>query len=325
MPKAIYVHKLGSPDVLRWEEQSIGDPASDQVQIRHTAIGLNFIDTYHRTGLYPVAELPFIPGIEAAGIVEAIGTEVSEVNVGDRVVYASPPVGAYAEIRLINADRLIPIPEGIDDQIAAALMLKGMTTQYLLRRSYPVQPGDTILIHAAAGGVGLIVCQWAAHLGATVIGTVGSDEKAKLATSHGCHHEILYNQEDFVERVMEITNGRGVDVVYDSIGKDTFAYSLDCLRARGMMVSFGQSSGPIPPFEVGELSAHGSLFLTRPTLMDYTRTREELLATAEETFQVFKKGIVRITIGQQFPLQAASNAHLALEGRKTVGSTVLIP
>nr|VFJ50285.1 MAG: NADPH2:quinone reductase [Candidatus Kentron sp. FM]VFJ60378.1 MAG: NADPH2:quinone reductase [Candidatus Kentron sp. FM]VFK08517.1 MAG: NADPH2:quinone reductase [Candidatus Kentron sp. FM] len=329
MSKAIRVHSLGGAEVLRWEDVPVGDPAPNQARVRHTAIGLNFIDIYHRTGLYPVPQLPFTPGLEAAGVVEAIGTEVSakvpDIHVGDRVVYATPPVGAYAQIRLMDADRLIRIPEGIDDKTAAALLLKGMTAQYLLRRTYPVQPGDTILIHAAAGGVGLMVCQWAAHLGASVIGTVGSDDKAELARAHGCHHTIRHDREDLAERVREITGGQGVPVVYDSIGRDTFERSLDCLRPRGMMVSFGQSSGPIPPFEITALSARGSLFLTRPTLTDYTRTREKLLATAAETFDVVEKGAVRVTIGQEFPLQAAAEAHAALEGRRTVGATVMNP
>ncbi|MBT8420563.1 MAG: quinone oxidoreductase [Gammaproteobacteria bacterium] len=329
MTKAIRSHTLGGPEVLRWEEVQLGDPAPNQARIRHTAVGLNFIDIYHRTGLYPVPALPFTPGIEAAGIVEAIGSDVSarvpEIEVGTRVVYATPPVGAYSEARLIDADRLIPVPEGIDDRTAAALMLKGMTARYLLRQTYRVQSGDAILIHAAAGGVGLIVCQWAAHLGALVIGTVGSDEKAELARAHGCHQTIRYDRENFVERVREITEGQGVPVVYDSVGKDTFEGSLDCLRPRGMMVSFGQSSGPISPFDIAGLSARGSLFLTRPNLMHYTTTREELVANARETFDVAERGIVRVNIAQEFPLRAAADAHVALEGRATVGSTVLIP
>nr|VFJ50591.1 MAG: NADPH2:quinone reductase [Candidatus Kentron sp. FW]VFJ53012.1 MAG: NADPH2:quinone reductase [Candidatus Kentron sp. FW] len=329
MPKAIRIHELGGPEKLRWEELPISDPGPDEVRVRHTAIGLNFIDIYHRTGLYPVPALPFTPGIEAAGIVEAIGSEVwarvPNVKVGDRVVYATPPVGAYAEVRLIDANRLVPIPEEIDDRTAAALLLKGMTAQYLLRQTYPVKAGDAVLIHAVAGGVGLMLCQWAAHLGALVIGTVGSEEKAMLATAHGCQHTILYSQEDFVARIKEITDGRGVHVVYDSIGKDTFTDSLDCLRPRGMMVSFGQSAGSVPPFDIAGLSTRGSLFLTRPTLMDYTRSREDLIATAKETFEVVRNGIVRVNINQEFPLQAAADAHFALEGRKTTGSTVLIP
>nr|VFK66730.1 MAG: NADPH2:quinone reductase [Candidatus Kentron sp. UNK]VFK72215.1 MAG: NADPH2:quinone reductase [Candidatus Kentron sp. UNK] len=329
MPKAIRIHETGGPEALRWEDLPIGDLDPNQVRLRHTAIGLNFIDIYHRTGLYPT-QLPFTPGIEAAGIVEAMGEAVSStipgMQVGDRVAYATPPVGAYAEVRLIDADRLVPIPEGIDDRTAAAALLKGMTARYLLRETYRVQSGDTILIHAAAGGVGLIVSQWAAHLSALVIGTVGSEEKAALAAAHGCQHTIRYDREDFVARVREITEGKGVHVVYDSIGKEIFMGSLDCLRPRGMMVSFGQSSGnPPPPLDIAELTARGSLFLTRPTLMDYTRAREELLAAAAETFDVVRNGIVRMKIDREFPLQAAADAHAALESRKTTGSTVLIP
>nr|VFJ56222.1 MAG: NADPH2:quinone reductase [Candidatus Kentron sp. DK] len=329
MTKAIRVHNLGGPDALQWEDVRVGDPAPNQVRIRHTAIGLNFIDIYHRTGLYPVPVLPFTPGIEAVGIVEDMGSGVSAsmpwIRVGSRVAYASPPVGAYSEARLIDADRVVPTPEGIDDKTAAALLLKGMTAYYLLRRTYPVQSGDTILIHAAAGGVGLIVCQWAAHLGARVIGTVGSEKKAALARVHGCHYVIRYDREDFVSRVREITEGLGVPVVYDSVGKDTFDKSLDCLRPRGTMVSFGQSSGSVSPFDVAGLSARGSLFLTRPTLMDYTRNREELLETARETFEVVGRGIVRVEIHREFALSEASSAHRALEGRETTGSSILIP
>jgi len=329
MSKAIRIHKPGGPEVLSWEDAPMGKLGPDDVRIRHTAIGLNFIDIYHRTGLYPVPGLPFTPGIEAAGVVEAIGDEVlaktPKLAVGDRVVYASPPVGAYSEVRDIDANRVVPIPEGIDDRTAAALFLKGMTAQYLLRQTYRVQAGDAVLIHAAAGGVGLMVSQWARHLGVLVIGTVGNEEKAELATSHGCHHAILYNREDFVARVKEITDGKGVHVVYDSIGKDTFTGSLDCLRPRGMMVSFGQSSGSVPPFDIAGLSARGSLFLTRPSLMDYTSTCGTLIPTAMETFDAVKEGIIRVNIHQEFPLQAAAEAHAALESRKTTGSTVLIP
>nr|VFK14795.1 MAG: NADPH2:quinone reductase [Candidatus Kentron sp. LPFa]VFK30479.1 MAG: NADPH2:quinone reductase [Candidatus Kentron sp. LPFa] len=329
MPKAIRIHETGGPEALRWEDLPVGDPGPNQARVRHTAIGLNFIDIYHRTGLYP-AQLPFTPGIEAAGIVEAMGEAVSsgipDMQVGDRVAYATPPVGAYAEVRLIDADRLVPIPEGIDDRTAAAALLKGMTARYLLRETYRVRPGDTILIHAAAGGIGLIVSQWAAHLGALVIGTVGSEEKAALAAAHGCQHAIRYDREDFVARVREITEGKGVHVVYDSIGKETIMGSLDCLRPRGMMVSFGQSSGNPPPLlDIAELTARGSLFLTRPTLMDYTRAREELLAAAAETLDVVRNGIIHMKIDREFPLQAAADAHAALESRKTTGSTVLIP
>nr|VFK43020.1 MAG: NADPH2:quinone reductase [Candidatus Kentron sp. TC] len=329
MPKAIRIYKTGGPEALRWEDLSVGNPGPKQARVRHTAIGLNFIDIYHRAGLYPL-ELPFTPGMEAAGIVEAMGDEASseipDIKVGDRVAYATSPVGAYSEVRLIDADRLTPIPEGIDDRTAAAALLKGMTARYLLRQTYRVRAGDAILIHAAAGGVGLIVSQWAAHLGALVIGTVGSKKKADLATAHGCQHTIRYDQQDFVARVKEITEGKGVHVVYDSIGKETFMGSLDCLRPRGMMVSFGQSSGnPPSPLDIAELTARGSLFLTRPTLANYTHAREELLAAAAETFDVVKNGIARVNIDREFPLRAAADAHIALESRKTIGSTVLIP
>nr|VFK18217.1 MAG: NADPH2:quinone reductase [Candidatus Kentron sp. LFY] len=328
--KAICVHKTGGPEALCWEDLTIGDPGPNQVRIRHTAIGVNFIDIYHRTGLYPVPKLPFTPGIEAAGIVEAMGREVSskapDIKVGDHVAYATPPVGAYSEVRLIDADRIVRLPDGIDDRTAAALLLKGMTARYLLRQTYRVQAGDVILIHAAAGGVGLMVSQWAAHLGALVIGTVGNERKAELAAAHGCHHTILYHREDFVALVKEITQGKGVHVVYDSIGEETFMGSLDCLRPRGMMVSFGQSSGRPPlPLDIAELTSRGSLFLTRPTLMDYTNTSEALAATARDVFDVVESGAVHVNIHQEFPLQAAADAHLALEGRKTTGSTILIP
>nr|VFK31353.1 MAG: NADPH2:quinone reductase [Candidatus Kentron sp. MB]VFK34708.1 MAG: NADPH2:quinone reductase [Candidatus Kentron sp. MB]VFK76958.1 MAG: NADPH2:quinone reductase [Candidatus Kentron sp. MB] len=329
MTKAIRVHKTGGPEVLSWEEISVGHPGQDDARIRHTAIGVNFIDIYHRTGLYPVPELPFTPGIEAAGIIEELGDEVflrtPALNEGDRVVYASPPVGAYSEARIIDASRLVQIPKEIDDRTAAALFQKGLTAWYLLRQTYVVQPGDSVLIHAAAGGVGLLLSQWARHLGALVIGTVGNDEKAELALANGCHHAIRYDREDFVARVKDITDGRGVHVVYDSVGKDTFTGSLDCLRPRGMMVSFGQSSGLVPSFQLSELSSRGSLFITRPVLMDYTSSRDILIPAAREVFDAFEKGILRVTIHRELPLARAADAQIALEARKTVGSTILMP
>ena len=322
MSSAIRIHEVGGPEVLKWEEVSVGEPGPGEVRLRHGAVGLNFIDVYFRTGLYG-AEVPFIPGLEASGVVEALGEGVSDLQVGDRVAYAAPPAGAYCEERLMPADRVVKVPEGVSDELAAAMMLKGMTAQYLLRRTFEVKAGDTILFHAAAGGVGLIACQWAKHLGATVIGTVSSDEKAELAAAHGCDHPIVYTRENFVERVKTITAGEGVPVVYDSVGKDTFMDSLDCLQPLGSMVIFGQSSGPVPPMELGLLAAKGSLFITRPTLMTYTAKRADLVATAAELFQVVEQGAVRLEINQRFALRDAADAHRALEGRKTTGSTVL--
>jgi len=322
MSSAIRIHEIGGPEVLKWEEVTVGEPGPGEVRLRHGAVGLNFIDVYFRTGVYG-ANVPFTPGLEASGVVEALGEGVSDLRVGDRVAYAAPPAGAYSEERLMPADRVVKVPEGVDHEVAAAMMLKGMTAQYLLRQTYQVKAGDTILVHAAAGGVGLIACQWAKHLGATVIGTVGSDEKAELAAAHGCHHPIVYTRENLVERVKSITDGEGVPVVYDSVGKDTFMQSLDCLRPLGTMVTFGQSSGPVPSLEVGLLAAKGSLFLTRPTLMTYTAKREDLVATADELFEVVKTGAVKLEINQRFPLREAAAAHRALEGRQTTGSTIL--
>ena len=325
MPKAIRIHEHGGPEVLRWEEVEVGEPGPGQLRVRHGAVGLNYIDVYHRTGLYPLPSLPWTLGMEGAGQVEAVGEGVTEFKPGDRIAYASPPVGAYAEVRLMPADRVVALPDAIDDRTAAAMMLQGMTAQYLLRRTYRVQPGDAILLHAAAGGVGLIASQWARHLGATVIGTVGSEEKAELARAHGCHHTILYNRENFVERVREITGGQGVAVVYDSVGKDTFMGSLDCLRPLGMMVSFGNASGPVPPFEPAILATKGSLFLTRPSLMAYTAKHADLLASAAELFEVVSSGAVRIEVHQTYPLAETARAHRDLEARQTTGSTVLLP
>jgi len=324
MTKAIRVHEYGDPEVLEWEEVEVGDPGAGQVRIKQTAIGLNFIDVYGRTGLYPQDELPFIPGMEGAGVVTAVGEGVRDLKVGRRVAYAGP-IGAYAEERLIAADRVVRIPEGVDDETAAAIMLKGMTAQYLLRRTYKVGPDTTLLFHAAAGGVGMIACQWAAALGATVIGTVGSAGKALIARSHGCTHVINYREEDVVAKVRDYTKGEGVDVVYDSIGKDTFPMSLDCLRRRGMWVSFGQASGPVPEFRINLLAQKGSLFATRPALGDYIATRKELVSTANDLFGVVAKGKVRIAVNQTYPLAEAERAHRELEGRRTTGSTLLIP
>jgi len=322
MVHAIRVNETGGPEKLQWEEVSVGDPGEGEIRLRHTAVGLNYIDVYFRMGMYP-AEPPFSPGLEAAGVVEAVGAGVTDVAPGDRVAYAAPPVGAYTEERLMPADRVVRIPDGITDETAAAMMLQGMTVEYLLQRTYPVKKGQTILFHAAAGGVGLIACQWAKALGVEVIGTVGSEEKAALAKANGCAHTILYNDEDFVERVKDITHGEGVPVVYDSVGESTFMKSLDCLQPLGTMVTFGQSSGPIPPLDIGVLSAKGSLHLTRPTLMTYTAKREDLVASANDLFKMVSSGAVNISVNQTFALSDAANAHRALEGRQTVGSTVL--
>jgi len=308
--------------VLRWDDVDPGTPGAGQALIRQTAVGLNFIDVYHRTGLYPVPAMPAIIGNEGAGVVEAVGDGVSAVSVGDRVAYCMS-LGGYAEQRVVDVARLVRVPDAITDQQAAAMMLKGCTVQYLVRRIYPVKAGDTILLHAAAGGVGLIACQWAKHLGATVIGTVGSDEKAELVRAHGCDHPIVYTRENVVERVKAITDGAGVPVVFDSVGKDTFMASLDCLQPRGLMVSYGNASGAVEPFSLGVLAAKGSLFLTRPTLATYISTRAELDATTAELFDVVQSGAVKVEVSQVFPLKDAAQAHRDLEARKTTGSTVL--
>jgi NADPH2:quinone reductase len=323
MPYAIRIHEHGGPEKMQWEEVQVGDPGAGQVRVRNTAIGLNYVDTYQRSGLYPM-QLPFTLGSEGAGVVEAVGPKVKEFKVGDRVAYTGP-IGAYAEVVLRPADRLVKIPPGVDDKTAAAMMLKGLTTQYLIRRTYRVKKGDTILMHAAAGGVGLILCQWAKHLGANVIGTVGSDEKAELAKKAGCKHVIITTREKFFDRVKAITKGKGLPVVYDGVGKDTFMESLDCLQPLGLMVSFGNASGPVPPFNLGVLSAKGSLHLTRPTLATYTASREDLVKAAQELFAVVKSGKVKIKVNQTYPLREAAQAHRDLESRKTTGSTVLIP
>lgn len=321
MPHAIRIHQAGGPDVLQWEEIEVGAPGPGQVLLRQTAVGLNFIDVYHRTGLYPLP-LPFIPGMEAAGTVEAVGDGVTHLKSGDRVAYASV-IGAYAEKRLIAADRLVKLPAGIVDRTAAAMMLQGMTARYLIRDIYKVGPGDTILIHAAAGGVGLIVCQWASALGATVIGTVSSDEKAALAKANGCHHPIVYTREDFQARLLQITGGEKLSVVYDSVGKDTFMKSLDCLRPRGLMVLFGASSGPVPPLDLTLLSQKGSLLITRPTLATFVATRQLLEENSADLFDAVGSGKVKIYVNQTYPLQDAAKAHRDLEARKTTGSTIL--
>lgn len=324
MVMAIRVHEVGGPEKLVYEEVQVPDPGAGEVRVRHHAIGLNFIDVYFREGNYP-ATPPFILGMEGAGTVEAVGQGVAALREGDRVAYAAQPVGAYSEARNIAADRLVKIPPGIDDKTAAAMMLQGMTAYYLLRRTCEVQQGDVILFHAAAGGVGLIACQWAKHLGATVIGTVGSTEKAVLAKGHGCDHPINYKTEDFVERVKEITGGSGVRVVYDSVGKDTFMKSLDCLQRFGLLVSFGQSSGKMDPLDVLDLSKKGSLYVTRPTLFHYIDKRSDLERAAEELFAVVGSGHVKIEVKQTYALKDAAQAHRDLEQRKTTGSTVLLP
>jgi NADPH2:quinone reductase len=322
MPHAIRIHENGGPEVLKWEEVEIGDPAPGQVRIRQEAAGLNFIDVYHRTGLYK-QELPFTPGVEGAGVVEAVGPDVTGLNVGDRVAYAGP-IGGYAEERLIDAGRLVKLPDSISSEQAAGMMLQGLTAHMLLRGVHRVQPGETILVHAAAGGVGLIMCQWAKALGATVIGTVGSDEKAELARAHGCDHAVVYTRQDFVAEVERITEGAKLPVVYDGVGRDTFIKSLDCLHRRGMMASFGNASGPVDPFPPTLLAQKGSLFLTRPTMYDYVATREELETAAKDLFDMVASGKVKIEVKQRFALKDAAEAHRALEGRRTSGSTILV-
>jgi len=324
MPRAIVVHETGGPEVLRFEDVPVPPAGPGEALVRQTAIGVNFIDVYFRTGLYKAPTLPFVLGHEGAGVVEAVGPGVSEVRAGDRVAYAGVP-GSYAEVRVMPAARLVPLPPEIDERTAAAAMLKGMTAEFLLLRCGRVARGDTILFHAAAGGVGSIAAQWARHLGVHVIGTAGGPDKVRLAAARGCEHVIDYKTEDVVARVREITGGVGVSVVYDSVGKDTFATSLDCLRRRGLLVVFGQSSGVVPPFELATLNAKGSLFLTRPSLFHYVVTREELLASAQSLFDVVKSGAVKIPIGQTYPLAEAAAAHRDLEARRTTGSTILLP
>ncbi len=322
MPKAIRIHATGGPEEMRWEEFDPGSPGPGQVRIAQKAVGLNFIDVYFRTGLYPLGDLPATLGMEAAGVIEEVGDGVEDLRPGDRVVYCSRPVGAYAEHRVYPADQCVPLPDSIDFATGAAMLLKGMTTEYLLTRTYPVKAGDTILFHAAAGGVGLIACQWAKAIGATVIGTVGSQEKAELARAHGCDHPIIYSQEDIAERVKEITGGAKVPVVYDSVGASTWNVSLSCLQPRGTMVSFGNASGAVPPVSLGDLATGGSLYVTRPTLFSYVATRPELLQTAKNLFDMVQAGSVNIEIKQTYPLSEAAQAHRDLEARQTTGSTV---
>ena len=322
MTHAMRIHAAGGPEVLQWEQVEVGDPGPGEVRVRQQAVGLNFIDVYHRTGLYP-QPLPFTPGVEGAGVVEAVGADVSHVKEGDRVAYAGP-IGSYAEARLIDAEKVVKLPEGVSTEQAAGMMLQGMTAQMLLRSVFPVAKGDTILVHAAAGGVGLIMCQWAAALGATVIGTVGTKDKAELARAHGCAHPIVYSKQDFVAEVSRITKGEKLPVVYDSVGRDTFLKSLDCLKLRGLMVSFGNASGPPEPIAPNLLAQKGSLYLTRPTLFHYIATRRQLEQSAGELFEMVASGKVKVEVQQRFALKDAAEAHRQLEGRKTTGSTILV-
>lgn len=324
MPKAIRISKTGGPEVMEYVDVEVGEPGPGEACVRQAACGLNYIDVYFRTGLYP-QPLPAGLGMEGAGVVEATGESVMHVKPGDRVAYAGRPPGAYAEVRTMPASNLVKLPDAISFDTAAAMMLQGLTVQYLFKRTFPLQGGETILFHAAAGGVGLIACQWAKALGVTMIGTVGSDEKAELARAHGCAHVINYNKENFVERVKEITGGKGVPVVYDSIGKDTFIGSLDCLSPLGMMVSYGSASGPVPPFGLNELASRGSLFITRPTLFTYTAKRDDLEAMSADLFAMVESGKIKIDINQRYALKDAGQAHRDLEARKTTGSTILIP
>ncbi|HVC43629.1 MAG TPA: quinone oxidoreductase [Candidatus Binataceae bacterium] len=323
--KAIVVAETGGPEVMQFKDVSMGTPGRGEALVRHRAIGLNFVEIYFRSGVYPAPAMPYTPGSEGAGVVEAIGPEVTEVKPGDRVAYAGGPHGSYSEARVMPARVLVKLPDGIDDETAAAAMLKGLTAHFLVHEVHAIKPGDTILVHAAAGGVGLILCQWAKHLGATVIGSVGSDDKARLAAAHGCDHTIVYSREDFVARVKEITGGAMLPVVYDSVGQATFLKSLDCLRPRGLMVLFGQASGLVAPFSVNLLSAKGSLFLTRPNLQNYTATRAELTARAAALFAAIAAGTVRCAVQRRFALKDAVLAHQALGDRQTTGSSVLIP
>lgn len=323
--KAIVVHQIGGPEVLRFEDVEVPEPGPGQALVRHRAIGLNFVDIYFRTGVYPAPSMPYTPGTEAAGVVEAIGPDVSEVRVGDRVAYAGGPLGSYAQARVMPARFLVKLPDRVDEARAAAVMLKGLTAEFLIHSTHALKAGETILVHAAAGGVGLILCQWAKHLGATVIGTAGSDEKTRLAAANGCAHTINYSREDFVARVKEITAGKGVPVVYDAVGQATFMKSLDCLQLRGLMVSYGQASGVVPPFSINLLSAKGSLYLTRPTLNTYAARREDLEAGARRLFGALASGAVRCEVTQKFKLADASEAHRALGGRATTGSSILLP
>ena len=322
--KAIRLTRTGGPEVLDYVDVEVGDPGPGEARVRNHAIGVNFIDIYFRQGLYPL-DLPGGLGQEGAGVVEAVGEGVTHVKPGDRVAYAARPNGAYSQLRVMPADVLVRLPDDMSFETGAAMLLQGMTVQYLLKQTYAVQPGDTILFHAAAGGVGLIACQWARALGVNLIGTVGSNEKAALARQHGAAHVINYNDEDVVQRVLEITNGEKVPVVYDSVGKDTFTRSLDCLRPRGLMVSFGNASGPVPPVSLNELSTRGSLYITRPTLQHYAATRAQREAMAADVFQMVSSGRIGVDINQRFPLADVAQAHIALEGRRTTGKTILLP
>lgn len=323
MTHAIRIHEQGGPEVMKWEQVDVAAPGPGQITVAHKAVGLNYIDCYHRSGLYPLP-MPAGIGMEGAGIVEAVGDGVKSVNTGDRVAYAAGPPGSYAEKRVIEAAKVVKLPDNISDETAAAMMLQGMTAEYLIRRTYAVKPGDTVLFHAAAGGVGLIACQWLKQIGATVIGTVGSDEKAAIAKAHGCDHPIVYTRENFAERVREITDGKGVPVVYDSIGNDTYLGTLDCLAPRGLFVSFGNASGPIKNFDVGQLAAKGSLYLTRPSLVSYTSTPADLKESSTALFAAIAKGL-KIEINQRYALKDAAQSHRDLEARKTTGSTILLP
>lgn len=324
MVKAIRIEEFGGPEVLQWQDVEVGEPGPGEVRLRHSAVGLNFIDTYHRSGLYPL-ELPSGLGSEAAGVVEALGDGVEGLGIGQRVAYTGRPPDACSEARLIAADLLVPLPDAIGDETAAAAMLKGLTSWYLLKRSYPVRPGDTVLLHAAAGGVGLIAVQWAKQLGATVIGTVSTEAKAELARAHGCDHIVMADSDDLAGEVRRLTGGEGVAAVYDSVGRDTFYASLDSLRPHGVMVSFGNASGPVEPFAPLELAKRGSLYVTRPVLFDFISTRQALLGAAGELFEVIGSGAVKIEVNQRYPLAEAAEAHRDLEARRTTGSTVLLP
>ena len=324
MTRAIRMHKTGGPEVMQLDDVEVAAPGPGEARVRHNAIGVNYIDTYHRSGLYPLP-MPSGIGSEAAGVVDAVGPGVDVVKVGDRVGYCTGGVGSYSEARVIAADRLIPLPGDISDRVAAALMLKGLTVQYLFRQTYPLKSGETILFHAAAGGVGLIACQWAKALGVTMIGTAGSDDKAEAAKQAGAKHVIVYTRENFVDRVKEITGGKGVPVVYDAVGKDTFPQSLDCLSPRGLFVSFGNASGPIAAFNLGVLAQKGSLFVTRPTLATYGAKRTDLLAMAEELFGLVRAGKIKAEVRQEYRLAEAADAHRALASRSTTGATLLIP
>ena len=325
MPHAIRFHKTGGPEVLQWENVDVPQPGPSELRIEQKCVGLNYIDTYHRTGLYPVP-LPSGIGLEAAGVVEAVGSGVTEFKAGDRVAYCNGPIGAYAEVKIHPAERCVKVPEGVPFEQAGSMMLQGLTVQYLLRRLYvQPKPGDAVLWHAAAGGVGLIACQWARALGVNLIGTVSSEEKAALARANGCTHTVIYTKEDFVARVNEITGGKKVPIVYDSVGKDTFTKSLDCLQPRGLMVSFGNSSGAVPPTDLGILAAKGSLYVTRPSLIAYTSKREELVAASKELFEMVQSGKIDVAPRQRYALKDAAQAHRDLEARKTTGSTILQP